>query len=194
MFHMGGICERPGCNRPAAAAVAADPRRLIVWVGDLATSAETVNALCAPHADNLAVPLGWERRDLRDQPHLAVVPSPSGSAGDPVPGKTRRRSGRKGSPSMASCEAPTGSTSTPSPRQESIAPAMAAPALASPPLGSHAGALPGVGNGVPAMARALLDDLHRVRAELSADTAALLDAGGDTPLLARAFRTVRVAG
>ena len=178
---MGGICDRPGCNRPAAGAVGADPRRLIVWVGDLATSAETVNALCAPHADNLAVPLGWERRDLRDLPHLVAVPSPDASALEPAPAKPRRRSGRKGSPSMAAA------VRTP----------VTAAASPIPPAQDRAGALPDAGHtagAVPAAAHAPLDALHRVRAELSADTAALLDAGGDTPLLARAFRTVRVAG
>ncbi len=168
---MGGICERPGCNRPAAAAVAADPRRLIVWVGDLATSAETVNALCAPHADNLAVPLGWERRDLRDLPHLVAVPSPDTVAAEALPPKPRRRSGRKGSPSMASAVV----------RSPGADPAPAPVAGYNP-------------SAIPAAPSAPLNELHRVRAELSADTAALLNAGGDTPLLARAFRTVRVAG
>ncbi|MFN0029173.1 MAG: DUF3499 family protein [Acidimicrobiales bacterium] len=186
---MGGICERPGCQRPAAAAVAADPRRLIVWVGDLATSAETVNALCAPHADNLAVPLGWERRDLRDVPYLMAVPSPETVPG-PDPVKPRRRSGRKGSPSMAPVPISSGTTtpeggggSAPSrPQTTSTASGAAQRTPARP------------GPGIPVIAKAHLDELHRVRTELSADTVALLDAGGDTPLLARAFRTVRAAG
>jgi hypothetical protein len=186
---MGGICERPGCNRPAAAAVAADPRRLIVWVGDLATSAETVNALCAPHADNLAVPLGWQRRDLRDLPHLVAVPSPDAPA-EPVPAKPRRRSGRKGSPSMAAI-----ATRSPAAGATGAAGPTRSPQRPSGAAGVRAHADPGTDPGfVPVTGSAPLQELHRVRAELSADTAALLDAGGDTPLLARAFRTVRVAG
>jgi hypothetical protein len=86
MNYMGGVCERPGCVRPAAAAVAADPRRLIVWLGDLETSGESVNVLCAVHADNLAVPVGWERRDVREAPRLFAVPTTP-----PEPRPKRRR-------------------------------------------------------------------------------------------------------
>jgi hypothetical protein len=126
--------------RPAAAAVAADPRRLIVWLGDLETSGESVNVLCAAHADNLAVPVGWERRDVREAPRLFAVPTTP-----PEPRPRRRR---------------------------------ARPAAVEPEAARPAG----------------LGDLHPGRAELSEDTSALLSVDGNSPLLARAFRSARAVG
>ena len=211
--------------------MAADPRRQIVWLGDLETSAESVNVLCAPHADKLAVPQGWERRDVRDAPRLFAVtattaPAPATTASE-TPAR-RRRSFRKGSPSMADpaeviyyqtrdlVGAAEASPARPARSGETIATGSQtrepssitqttaamesettrAPATAAARTVAAGGPLaPGAQR--PAWdfrAAASMGDLHRVRAELSADTAALLDAGRDTPLLARAFRTARAAG
>lgn len=173
---MGGVCERPGCSRSAAAAVAADPRRQIVWIGDLETSIESVNVLCAPHADNLAAPVGWERRDLRDAPRLFAVPSPSTQA---APAKPRRRSARNGSPTMTGAPAVPQRLDVGLPLDPPAADPVAAPAASSRPA-------PGLN---PA-----LQELHRANSQLSAATSALLSAGGETPMLARAFRTSRAVG
>ncbi len=183
---MGGICERPGCSEVAAAAVAADPQRQIVWLGDLETSAESVNVLCAPHADKLAVPQGWERRDVRDPPRLlAVTSSPAATAASETPYARRRRSFRKGSPSMADPAEVTYYQTRD----------LVGAAEASPTGPARSGETTDTGSQAwDFRSAASMGDLHRVRAELSADTAALLDAGRDTPLLARAFRTARAAG
>lgn len=212
--------------------MAADPRRQIVWLGDLETSAESVNVLCAPHADKLAVPQGWERRDVRDAPRLfAVTSSPATTApaiaASETPSARRRRSFRKGSPSMADpaevyyqtrdlVGAAEASPARPARSGETIATGSqtrepssitqttaamesettrAPAAAAARTVGAGGPLAPGAQR--PAWdfrAAASMGDLHRVRAELSADTAALLDAGRDTPMLARAFRTARAAG
>ena len=210
---MGGICERPGCSEVAAAAVAADPRRQIVWLGDLETSAESVNVLCAPHADKLAVPQGWERRDVRDAPRLfAVTSSPAAATASETPYARRPRTFRKGSPSMAdpadvtyyqtrdlvgaaeaSPAGPARSGETAAAGSQAWEPLSTTQATAAREQGGPLAS----GAQRPAWdfrSAASMGDLHRVRAELSADTAALLDAGRDTPLLARAFRTARAAG
>ena len=193
--------------------MAADPRRQIVWLGDLETSAESVNVLCAPHADKLAVPQGWERRDVRDAPRLFAVTAttaPSTTASE-TPYARRRRSFRKGSPSMADpaevyyqtrdlVGAAEASSAGPARSGETIATAFQAREPLSTTQATAAreqGGPLASGAQRPAWdfrAAASMGDLHRVRAELSADTAALLDAGRDTPLLARAFRTARAAG
>lgn len=231
VHYMGGICERPGCSEVAAAAVAADPRRQIVWLGDLETSAESVNVLCAPHADKLAVPQGWERRDVRDAPRLftvTVTTAPATTALE-TPYARRRRSFRKGSPSMAdpaevyyqtrdlvgAAEASparparsgetiaTGSQIRESPSITQTTAAMESETTRAPAAAAAAARTVGAGGPLAPGAQrpewdfraaASMGDLHRVRAELSADTAALLDAGRDTPMLARAFRTARAAG
>ena len=173
---MGGVCERPGCSRSAAAAVAADPRRQIVWIGDLETSVESVNVLCAPHADNLAPPVGWERRDLRDAPRLFAVPSP---AAHTAAAKPRRRSNRKGSPAMSDAPAVPQCLDVGLPGGPAAAEAATAPSDSGRPS--------------PALNPAL-QELHRANSQLSAATSALLSAGGETPMLARAFRTSRAVG
>ena len=211
--------------------MAADPRRQIVWLGDLETSAESVNVLCAPHADKLAVPQGWERRDVRDAPRLftvTVTTAPATTALE-TPYARRRRSFRKGSPSMAdpaevyyqtrdlvgAAEASparparsgetiaTGSQIRESPSITQTTAAMESETTRAPAAAAAAARTVGAGGPLAPGAQrpewdfraaASMGDLHRVRAELSADTAALLDAGRDTPMLARAFRTARAAG
>lgn len=196
---MGGVCERPGCSRLAAAAVAADPRRGIVWLGDIETSTESINVLCAHHADNLAVPVGWERRDLRDAPRLFAVPSSatrattSTSSADEPP--RRRRSIRKGSPSMAEPLA----VAPPLALTDDPAATPATPAAGGAPDAAPAGPNAPVAAAKRAKRRSAkeglgLGELHQVAAELSPATSAMLSAGVDTPLLARAFRTARAAG
>ncbi len=167
---MGGVCERPGCSNRAAAAVAADPRRLIVWIGDLETSGDSVNRICAHHADTMAVPVGWERRDVREAPRLFAVPS---EPLDPPPPRRRRRK-----PATAAADA------------------IGDELLRSHPAAGHpaAPARPTAPARAEVAPPATLGELHRGNAELSAGTSALLEAGGNTPLLARAFRTARAVG
>lgn len=188
---MGGVCERPGCSRSAGAAVAADPRRSIVWIGDLESSGETVNKLCAIHADTLAVPVGWERRDVREAPRLFAVPS---TPADPPPPPRRRR--RTANPSLGGGPAarPAAAAAGAVPSDAPVPTRAKAPArpTAPPAPTAPASLLDPVESGPTPPAN--LGELHRGDATLSAGTAALLRAGGDTPLLARAFRTARAAG
>ncbi len=174
--YMGGVCERPGCSRSAAAAVAADPRRQIVWIGDIETSVDSVNVLCAAHADNLAAPLGWERRDLRDAPRLFAVPSP---APPTEPTKSSKRATRKASPKVAD---------TPAEPQHDDAGPPAGKSRPETAVGPEATA------GTGPTLNPALQELHRTSSQLSAATSALLSAGVDTPMLARAFRTSHAVG
>jgi hypothetical protein len=185
--HMGGICERPGCSRNAAAAVALDPRRGIVWIGDLETSIDSVNALCAAHADTLGVPVGWERRDVRDAPRLFAVPS-GPPAPEPTPPRPRR-SMRKGAPSRraAATGAQLDLTADRDAERAGAEPARAAADRST----DRDDAL--VAEHPPSPDRTLAE-LHHSGARVSAATAELLRPGGDTPLLARAFRFGRAAG
>lgn len=182
---MGGVCERPGCSRPGAAAVAADARNLTVWIGDLETSDASVNTLCALHADNLAIPVGWVCRDVRDAPRLfAVRPTPVPS--DPTPPPPRRKRAARRNAAVTSQRLDhTEQVAAPG------ADATAAEATAA--GGSSGGSSASAEVTAAASPPAHLGDLHRGDAQLSEATAGLLRAGTTTPLLARAFRTARTA-
>jgi len=158
---MGGVCERPGCNRPAAAAVALDPRALIVWVGDLEGSGGSVNQLCAVCADTLTVPRGWERRDVRESPRLFALPT---EPDDDTPRPRKRRSRRAPTDATVATDLP-------------VAVGQHEPA-ASPPVVAP--------DDTPPLS---LGELHRADAPVSPAAAALLAPGASTPLLARAFRS-----
>lgn len=172
--------------------MAADPRRSIVWIGDLESSGETVNKLCALHADTMAVPVGWERRDVREAPRLFAVPS--GPTDPPPTPRRRRRTATAPADAVARPAAPT-------PVAAGAAPVPAATRAATKANASRRSAAPTTLLDADADADregptppANLGELHRGDAALSAGTAALLQAGGNTPLLARAFRTARAAG
>jgi len=150
--------------------VAIDPRRSTVWIGDLDTSGPRVNVLCAQHADDLVVPVGWERRDIRDTPRLFVVPS-----NPPAPARPRRM-GRR----TRTAPAPTAV----------VAQALDAtePVTVPHPAATDTVAAGQAGAGQDPGPNPMLAALHRRSTELSAATVALLDVNADSPLLARAFR------
>ena len=167
---MGGVCEHPGCARRAAAAVAIDPRHATVWIGDLDGSVTGLNVLCADHADDLVVPVGWQRRDVRETPRLFAVPSIASTPARPRRGRRSRpgtdpvRTERLTPDHRSATAGPPATTTESAPTEHSLTPNPA------------------------------LTELHRRSTALSPDTAALLEVGGDSPLLARAFRAGRAAG
>jgi hypothetical protein len=160
---MGGVCERPGCNRVAAAAVALDPRARIVWIGDLEGSGASVNRMCATCADNLTAPRGWERRDVREAPRLFALPT---GPDDDKPRPRKRRSRRAPADGSVAADLPVAVG-----QHEPAPPPAVAPLDDTPPLS--------------------LGELHQADAPISDAAAALLAAGAETPLLARAFRSAR---
>jgi hypothetical protein len=59
-------CARPGCGQPAAALLGYDYATAIVRLDPLDDDpGGTTLGLCATHADNLRVPLGWTCEDRR---------------------------------------------------------------------------------------------------------------------------------
>ena len=58
-------CNRPDCSRAASASLSYRYEDRAVWIGALSADGESQHALCAPHADRLLVPVGWELIDLR---------------------------------------------------------------------------------------------------------------------------------
>jgi hypothetical protein len=60
-------CDRPDCSRPAAASLSYRYEEQAVWVGNLLPD-DSQHHLCAPHADRLKVPIGWQLIDLRVDP------------------------------------------------------------------------------------------------------------------------------
>lgn len=165
---MGGVCERPGCSRPASAAVALDPRNRVVWVGDLEGSGTSVNRLCTTCADALTAPRGWDQRDVRETPRLFAIPN----SPDDEPPKRRKRTRRP--------------------------PADPATNAANATNAEPAGLAMAVGQNEPTTAalptaapESSLGELHRGDAAVSPAAAALLAPGSSTPLLARAFRAAR---
>ncbi|MBI2168768.1 MAG: DUF3499 family protein [Actinobacteria bacterium] len=66
-------CNRPDCSRPASASLSYRYDDSSVWVGDLTADDESQHRLCAPHAERLRVPLGWELIDLRMAPDGVAV-------------------------------------------------------------------------------------------------------------------------
>ncbi len=127
-----------------------DPRRLIVWIGDLETSAAGVNRLCTPCADDLRAPTGWERRDIREAPRLfAVAPTtapaapatPAAPAATTLPAsspraRTRRAAARNDAPLPVAAtllELPSEEQSEPwraEPRSDQLNPTEQTPLLA----------------------------------------------------------------
>ncbi len=75
-------CHRTGCGWPAAASLSYRYETREAWLADL--SAEPNPALwelCPHHADQLTVPLGWERLDRR-----TIAPAPVEPAGSELVG------------------------------------------------------------------------------------------------------------
>lgn len=64
-------CSRNGCRWPASASLTYAYAKQTVWIEDLTPQPHpAAYDLCAAHAERLAVPVGWEKEDLR------VVPPP----------------------------------------------------------------------------------------------------------------------
>lgn len=62
-------CSRNGCRWPASASLTYAYNRSTVWIEDLTASPHpAAYDLCAAHAERLAVPIGWEKLDLRVVP------------------------------------------------------------------------------------------------------------------------------
>ena len=68
---MARQCMRPGCDRPVAASLTYDTESVAVWLDRPEDGGEMAQQVCAVHAANLTVPLGWTVTDRR----LAPVPS-----------------------------------------------------------------------------------------------------------------------
>ena len=171
--------------------MAIDPRRSIVWIGDLEASGARVNVLCAKHADDLVVPVGWERRDIRDTPRLFMVPSNPSSPARP------RRTVRRNRPAPAKTPALTAPAPATVVAQSLDAPAASADPGAVGQTGSTPGDRPATSVAAtpdPALPNPALAELHRRSTELSAATVALLEVDEGSPLLARAFRAGCAAG
>jgi len=67
-------CSRNGCRWPASASLTYAYAKKIVWIEDLTPQPHpAAYDLCAAHAERLAVPVGWEKDDLRIVPP-AVTP------------------------------------------------------------------------------------------------------------------------
>jgi len=64
-------CARPGCRRDAVATLSYAYAERVVWVEALSVEAHPMtHDLCVDHADNLRVPVGWDRRDRRAAANL----------------------------------------------------------------------------------------------------------------------------
>lgn len=62
-------CSRNGCRWPASASLTYAYTQSIAWIEDLTpVSHPAAYDLCAAHAERLAVPIGWEKQDLRVVP------------------------------------------------------------------------------------------------------------------------------
>lgn len=62
-------CSRNGCRWPASASLTYAYTRSVVWIEDLTAAPHpAAYDLCAAHAERLAVPIGWEKQDLRVVP------------------------------------------------------------------------------------------------------------------------------
>ncbi len=72
----GGVrkCSRNGCRWPASASLTFAYAQKVVWIEDLIGQPHpAAYDLCAAHAERLAVPIGWNKEDLRVVPP-AVTP------------------------------------------------------------------------------------------------------------------------
>lgn len=67
-------CSRNGCRWPASASLTYAYAKKVVWIEDLTPMPHpAAYDLCAAHAERLAVPIGWDKEDLRVVPP-AVTP------------------------------------------------------------------------------------------------------------------------
>lgn len=62
-------CSRNGCRWPASASLTFAYREKIAWIEDLVADPHpAAYDLCAAHAERMAVPVGWDKQDLRVTP------------------------------------------------------------------------------------------------------------------------------
>lgn len=67
---MARHCARPGCAELAIATLAYDYGSSTVWMEHLSDDAHPMtHDLCARHADNMTVPMGWLLQDRRTPVH-----------------------------------------------------------------------------------------------------------------------------
>lgn len=67
-------CSRNACRWPASASLTYAYAQKVVWIEDLVQEPHpAAYDLCAAHAERLAVPVGWDKQDLRVVPP-AVTP------------------------------------------------------------------------------------------------------------------------
>jgi hypothetical protein len=68
---MTRACARPGCGETATATFVYDYRERTTWLDVLADERHPMAYdLCAPHADALTVPRGWQLVDRRNSSSL----------------------------------------------------------------------------------------------------------------------------
>ena len=62
-------CSRSSCRWPASASLTYAYAKRVVWIEDLTPQPHpAAYDLCAAHAERLAVPIGWDKEDLRIVP------------------------------------------------------------------------------------------------------------------------------
>ncbi len=152
-----------GCSAPAEAGVLHDPRTRTVWLVEIPGDDHLMTAMCTSHADTMVVPRDWEIEDLRDGHPRLWV-----LADSTVPA-SRNRSPRRHHRVPTSLQGPR----------------------------SEATLWPEIGHGDRPEQPAVDPSEARTASEWVGDPAArhssLLEAGADTPLLARAFRASRAS-
>lgn len=69
-------CARPGCGGPASATMTYDYSSRTVWLDNPGAEPDPAAAygMCAAHADQLKVPMGWAREDRRT-PIIPIRPA-----------------------------------------------------------------------------------------------------------------------
>lgn len=77
---MARLCDRPGCDRPAAARLGFDPVSCSVWLDPLLERPGRSQEICDLHAERLTVPRGWM---LCDQRTWTPEPEPEPPAVEP---------------------------------------------------------------------------------------------------------------
>ena len=74
-------CAKLGCRTAASATVGMRYRERVLWIGDVLDQRDpNLIDLCAPHADSLSPPYGWERLDDRSPVAVDLTPDAIASA------------------------------------------------------------------------------------------------------------------
>lgn len=98
---MSWSCRRPGCNRPAVAAIHYDPVSCQVWLDPVAPDDRSGQALCGEHIERLRPPRGWVVVDRLDaQSHLVTAVPASPPRPSAAPRAPRRTWGKFETPTL----------------------------------------------------------------------------------------------